>query len=164
MLLVLGCVLLVRGHCKCLKGESALLFVFVTPDLPQQTIGISVREAGADRFAPAVASPVGHIAEVVGFGDQLRQLDDDPVVQAALAGVGVADAQEWAARVSGNDRARSGPQLACWKLDLLREAGLIVPILIPLLRRHAPNVATPCASLGSAPRYRALGAWVYKRS
>ena len=76
-------------------------------------------------------------------GDQLRSLDQRPDVRAALDQLGVRDARDWAARVSGRDRPRSGPEYAVWKLDLLREADLIqpAPVALPAL----PATASPAA-------------------
>lgn len=76
-------------------------------------------------------------------GDRLRELDQRPDVRAALDRLGVRDARDYAARASGRDRPRSGPEYAVWKLDLLRAARLIepVPVGLPALPAEASEAA-----------------------
>jgi hypothetical protein len=57
--------------------------------------------------------------------------------------LGIRDARDYAAGVSGRDRPRSGPEYAVWKLDLLRAAGLIepAPVALPALPVEASEAA-----------------------
>ncbi len=124
-------------------------------ELPSPFYGGPGRDAGPSREnEPSRENPVGgllHREPSTGFkptrstpptrsplapddlrGERLRALDNDPAVKAAFARLGVNDAQAWAAKVSGRQRRLSGPELAVWKLDLLRAAGLIEPVPVDL--------------------------------